>query len=54
MSCIGCENFAKRVSNVYRDEEIKEQFESIIGYEVKIIEKPIVNKNIFFLHYLII
>lgn len=34
MACIGCENYAKRVSNAYRDEEIKEQFESVVGYEV--------------------
>lgn len=34
MACIGCENYAKRVSNAYRDEDLKEQFESVIGYEV--------------------
>lgn len=39
MSCIGCEQFAKRISNAYRDESIKENFESITGYEVKQIKK---------------
>lgn len=34
MSCIGCEGFAKRISNAFRDENIKENFENAIGYEV--------------------
>ena len=40
MACIACENYAKRITNVYRDGEIKDKFESVVGYEVNI-------KNIF-------
>jgi hypothetical protein len=36
MACIGCEEFAKRITNAYRDEDIKDKFENLVGYEVSL------------------
>jgi hypothetical protein len=43
MACIGCENYEKRVTNVFRDEELKQKFSNLTGYEVNDFE----NANVF-------
>ncbi|XP_070490662.1 uncharacterized protein [Chironomus tepperi] len=34
MACVACESYEKRITNVYRDEELKEKYEKLVGYQV--------------------
>lgn len=34
MACVGCENFEKRITNIYRDDELKKKYEKLIGFKV--------------------
>ena len=34
MSCIGCEEYATRITNIFRDEELKNKFEELVSVEV--------------------
>ena len=34
MACVACEKYEKRITNVFRDEELKEKYENLVGYQV--------------------
>lgn len=34
MACVACESYEKRITNVYRDEDLKEKYEKLVGYQV--------------------
>lgn len=34
MSCVACEEYAKRITNILRDEDLKEKFEGLTGIAV--------------------
>lgn len=34
MACIGCEEYAKRITNIFRDEDLKNKFEELVSVEV--------------------
>lgn len=34
MSCIACETFAKRITNIFRDEELKVKYAELTGFKV--------------------
>lgn len=35
MACVACENYEKRITNVFRDEELKKKYEKLIGFKVR-------------------
>ncbi|KAL7017633.1 hypothetical protein ACKWTF_010460 [Chironomus riparius] len=34
MACVACESYEKRITNVFRDEELKKKYEKLIGFKV--------------------